>query len=189
MVVPRGLRDRDGRPIVNTAVARTFNNVTGLNFPLFGPWGRYYPWFGNGFGWNYGFVSYNPFIYGNTAWLWNRYGFYDPYGMYGYGSDPYGYYDPYGYGGYERNQPQTQQVGQPTGSLRLRVSPSEAKVYVDGTLMGVVDDFDGLSHHLDIAPGAHTIEFRADGYETYSTTVNVEIGRTVTLRASLNRKK
>ena len=90
MVVPRGLRDRDGRPIINTAVARTFNNVTGLNFPLFGPWGRYYPWFGNGFGWNYGFVSYSPFIYGNTAWLWNRYGFYDPYGMYGYGYDPNG---------------------------------------------------------------------------------------------------
>lgn len=187
MVMPRGARDRDGRTLVHTAVPRDYS-VTGLDFPLFGPWGRYFPWFGTGFGWNYGFVSYNPFIYGNTAWLWNRYGFYDPYGLYGY--DPYGYYSPYGYdNGYGRNERQAQQVGQPTGSLRLRVNPSGAKVYVDGTLMGLVDDFDGLSHHLDIPAGSHTIEFRADGYETYTTNITVELGRTVTLRASLNRKK
>ncbi len=74
------------------------------------------------------------------------------------------------------------------GSIRLRASPSSAKVYVDGTLMGIVDDFDGLSSHLDLAAGQHALELRADGYETYSGTINVLVGKTMTERVTLKKK-
>ena len=35
-----------------------------------------------------------------------------------------------------------------TGSIRLKASPNSAKVYIDGTLMGTVDDFDGFERAL-----------------------------------------
>ena len=51
-------------------------------------------------------------------------------------------------------------------------------MYVDGALMGVVDDFDGFSSHLKLAGGTHRIELKADGYEPYSGNVTVSVGKT-----------
>ncbi len=75
-----------------------------------------------------------------------------------------------------------------TGSLRLRVDPKGAKVYIDGALAGVASDFDGLTHHLDVDAGSHQIEFRADGYEPYTASIVVPAGKTLTERASLKKK-
>ena len=76
-----------------------------------------------------------------------------------------------------------------TGSIRFKVNPSIAKIYVDGTLMGVVDDFDGLGDHLTLDAGSHALELRADGYETYTGTIRVEIGKTLTERINLKKSK
>jgi hypothetical protein len=121
---------------------------------------------------------------------WYPYGFGFGYGYYGYGYGPWygGYGGYYGGGGYSEGGG-SYETETATGSIRLRASPSIAKVYIDGTLMGIVDDFDGLSNHLDLPAGQHTIELRADGYETYTGTINVIEGKTMTERVTLNKKK
>jgi hypothetical protein len=73
------------------------------------------------------------------------------------------------------------------GSLRIKASPATAKVYVDGMLMGTVDEFDGLRHHLQLEPGLHRLELRADGYETLAKDVTVTTN-TTTLRLTLKKK-
>ena len=71
------------------------------------------------------------------------------------------------------------------GSVRLKVSPSSARVYIDGALVGVVDDFDGLTRHLELEAGRYALELRADGYKTYVGEVLVSAGRTKTERVSM----
>jgi hypothetical protein len=78
-------------------------------------------------------------------------------------------------------------VEEPTGSLRLRVSPADAKVYVDGALVGTVDDFNGLGHHLKLTLGTHVVEIRADGYETFVPEFSVNEGKVTTIRGSLKK--
>ena len=153
-------------------------------------------WFSPGYGFSYGYYNYNPWRYGYSGW--GLYGsWYDPY-LY----DPFGYYGvyrPYGYSAFtpyywtqpmmftdEDSQPAPDKA--PTGSLRLKVSPRSAKVYVDGALAGVVDEFDGLGGHLEIESGPHQLEFRADGYVPYTGQVNVKEGRTSTERVTLKKR-
>jgi hypothetical protein len=194
--VGAGSRDRDGRPTYGTAIRRTSPIVGGGYFDdkwlhyagyPFSPWGRWYPWYAGG--WGYGWVSYDPWRFGGTRWVWGRYGtwwygatpwydpWYDPY------FDPYGYYGMYmggGGGGYHESSMM--------GSLRVKVSPSDAQVYVDGVLQGVVDDFDGLRNHLEVPMGDHKIEIKKDGYETLTGDVTVEADKTLTFRGSLKKK-
>jgi hypothetical protein len=150
-----------------------------------------------GYPYGYGYSSYyNPWYYGASAWGWNRWGY-----GYSYWHDPF-LYDPYGYRGswypyYWGNLSDRESWSgdsergdrnDPSGALRLRVNPSHARVYVDGALAGMVDEFDGLSNHLRLPAGPHQLEFRADGYETLSMNVTVQDGKTLTERASLKRK-
>ena len=51
--------------------------------------------------------------------------------------------------------------GGPTGSLRLKIKPRDAKVYVDGYFVGVIDDFDGMFQKLGIDAGGHRVEIKA----------------------------
>jgi hypothetical protein len=142
--------------------------------------------YGGGFGWNYGYYSYDPFnyYYGNGRWIWGRYGlWYDPYAYYPY--DPYSYSSGY-YAQPYREEPM-ESPRREVGSLRLKASPKTANVYVDGTLMGTVDDFDGFSHHLEVDLGTHRLELRADGYQTQATDVIVKTG-TTTVRLTLKKK-
>ena len=158
-------------------------------------WVPYYPWY-----------SYGP---SSHFGLWSRYSWYDPFGynFYGYGY-PYGYgyggyggygpfgYDPFGFGVghhywgtpyYVTVNDEDDRRDEAFGSLRLRASPDHARVYVDGALAGTVDDFNGLTNHLELQQGVHQIELRADGYEVYTVEVEVEAGKTRTARASLER--
>jgi hypothetical protein len=73
------------------------------------------------------------------------------------------------------------------GSIRLRIDPSSAQVYIDGALAGTVDDFNGLSSHLELEAGPHDLEVRAKGFQTYKTHMLVEADRTTTMRASLKK--
>lgn len=162
-----------------------------LYFPIdpFSPWGRWYPWYYGGFG--YGYVSFDPWRYGTSRYSLYRYGaWYDPYDPWCYGvgywlCDPWGGAATSAYGSGSSRDRETEEV--PSGSLRLRVSPSNAKVYVDGALVGVVEDFSGLSDHLKLTVAQHVIEIKADGYETFVPDVEVEPGRTVTVRGSLKK--
>jgi hypothetical protein len=180
-------RNRGGRPNEGTATDRVAGQY-GYAFNPFSPWGRYYPWYSVGLGLPYGFVSFDPYwTFGSTRYIWNRYGmwgyypgYYDPYGYgYGYGSA----YGGYGYGGDSRREDVKK-----TGSVRIKISPDKAQVFVDGVLAGTAADFGGFSHHLEIAGGTHLLEFKLDGYQTLSSQVDVTVGETTTYRGSLKKK-
>ena len=76
----------------------------------------------------------------------------------------------------------------PTGGLQLDVEPRRALVYVDGQLVGVVDEFSGYYHHLDLAAGPHRIDLVASDYDPLLVAVVVSPGRTTTYRGWLNRR-
>ncbi len=163
-------RYRNGQPIQGTAVPRQPGNYpVHPIYPVYP--GYWYPWYGPGFGYGYGWGYYDPWWYGGYPW-----------GVWGYGGYSGGYSG--GGGGYEGGESTREDIG----SIRLKANVSDAKVYVDGALMGTVDDFDGLGHHLDLAAGKHDLELRADGYQTYTSTVDVLSGKTTTERVTLKKK-
>jgi hypothetical protein len=175
---------RGGLPMTGVAIIRTGLPTGGV---VFSPWGAGVPWYGGGFGWGVGYLSYDPWLYGSTSWVWGRYGMwpYDPI----YSPDFFGSYgfSP-GYGGAILGTRSTSMYRE-MGGLRLRIDPSSGQVYVDGVLQGSVEDFNGLTKHLQVEAGEHLLEVKAAGYETYSTQISVSAGKTVTYRASLKKKK
>lgn len=127
-----------------------------------------------------------------------------PYYAYGYGRDyyPYGYgafglgyfyYDPYGwYGGRAPLYAYSQGVygrgyGYDIGELRLRVSPRDAQVYVDGYFAGNVDDYDGVIQALRLESGSYHIEIRLQGYESLQFDVRITPGQKITYRGDMRR--
>lgn len=184
------LRARGARAVQGTATPRPLYTVPGSG----GSFNWYYPSLSS----HLGFIGYYPYssygFYGRSSLWYNPYG-YDPYfGLYGYDPFYYGYgpYRPYGYGyggasgssyGRDRDDRDLARMG----SIRFRVNPAHAKVYVDGALAGTVDDFDGLTSHLRIEEGSHQIELRADGYQPYSAQIKVDAGKTRTERVSLKK--
>jgi hypothetical protein len=74
-----------------------------------------------------------------------------------------------------------------SGGLQLDIEPRRALVYVDGWYVGVVDQFSGYYHHLEIGAGSHTIEILATDYEPLAFDVAISPGRTTTHRGSLQR--
>lgn len=155
-----GSRAREGRPVTGTAVGRRDDGGSrGGDTIIVG--GGYY---GGG---------YYPWGWGGLG-LGGYYGWYDPWG---YGYDPY--YPPYGYDrGYYAD-----------GSLKLKVTPRQAEVLVDGYFAGTVDDYDGLFQKLHLEPGPHRIEIRNDGYEPLSFEVRIQPDRTVTYKGELKKEE
>jgi hypothetical protein len=142
------------------------------------PWYGYYdPWYGYGYGYGYGYNRWSRYPYGVGYGVFGMPYLYDPYMSYGYGG---GYYS-------REDRDDRDDNRQPTGAIRLRANPRHARVYIDGALVGTVDEFDGLSDHLEIEAGRHQIELRADGYDSYTSEVSVRAGRTMTERANLKK--
>jgi hypothetical protein len=124
------------------------------------------------------------FVYPNYRY-YNRY--YDPWGYGGFGLG-YFYYAPWawnsgyyggGYGG------QYSAYGYELGSVKLKVKPRDAEVFVDNYFAGYVDDFDGLWQALKLDRGGYRIELRKPGYEPLRFDVRVQPDRTLTLRGEL----
>ena len=179
-------RARGAQASRGVAQARsTFDRPGGGSAPIY-----YYPRYGDS---RYGYYGYyNPWYFGASYWGWSRYGYgawhspylYDPYSYYG---GPWPYY--WGSSVYAEDDDRVEdRETEPMGALRLRMNPRTAKVYVDGALAGIVDEFDGLSNHLRLPAGRHQVEFRADGYETLSVNLTVEAGKTRTERGSLRKR-
>jgi hypothetical protein len=191
--VPDNSRPRDGRNQTGTATERTtpYNGRSG-----YGAYG-YYPYYSG-----YGYV-YDPFYSFYYSPYYNRYGYWNPWG-YGYGLG-YFSYDPYlfgamgypGYlsgGGYGAYDPGSSGGGsyieryRGAGSLRLKIKPADAQVYIDGYYVGVVDSFDGLFQKLNVDAGPHKVELKAEGYETTEFEVVVTPNDTVTYKGEMKRR-
>jgi hypothetical protein len=109
------------------------------------------------------FPYYSPYywgsFYGSPFW-----------GPYGYWPPPHAYYR-YDY----------------ASELRVIATPREAEVYVDGYLVGTVDDFDGWSQRLRLQPGEHEIELYLEGYRSLRQTMLFRPGETYKIRATLEK--
>lgn len=71
--------------------------------------------------------------------------------------------------------------------LRLRVTPEQAAVYVDGFYAGIVEDFDGVFEGLPLTPGGHRIVLYLDGYRTVRHNIYLRAGSTFKLHDALER--
>ena len=100
------------------------------------------------------------------------------------------YYDPYWYGYYGHRYGYTAWDWGPrydyyTGSLRLKVQPRFAEVYVDGYYAGQVDNYDGIFQRLRLEEGAHHIEIRYAGHVPLEFEVMILPGETITYEGHL----
>jgi hypothetical protein len=113
----------------------------------------------------------------------------------GFGSIGIGYYDPwdpwgYGYGGggyYGGGVPPYVPPDEPDSSMRLKVKPREASVFVDGYYAGLVDDFDGVFQRLRLMSGPHRIEIRSDGFEPLAVDALLTAGTKATYEGELRK--
>ena len=165
---------RSSRAGVRAATTTTIPRGTNwYHSPFY--YSRYSPYYYSGFGasvWGLGYI-WDPFWWGP--------GYYDPWGG-GYGPG-YGGYGFGGGGGYSAGDDDDDIEGE--GGLRIKVKPREARVLVDGTLAGTVDDFDGNFQRLRLEAGAHKIELQADGFEPLRFDVMIVEGQTVTYKGTL----
>lgn len=103
--------------------------------------------------------------------------------------DPF--YDPYYWGGFGwygwYPQPGPffgSSYGQVT-STRIQVTPRQAEVYVDGYLVGLVDDFDGFAQRLHLPPGEHEIQVYMAGYRTLTQRMLFRQGQSYKIQQAL----
>ena len=75
----------------------------------------------------------------------------------------------------------------PQGAIRLKITPKEALVYVDGYFAGIVDDFDGLFQKLHLEAGPHHVEVQAVGYEPLSFDVQITPDHTISYSGDLRK--
>jgi hypothetical protein len=140
-------------------------------YPGYPGWGGgYYPGWGGGW--------YYPGYAWGSWWPYGSFGWYG--GYYGY---PWGGWGGAGGGGGTVYR----SVERESGSLRVLVDPSEARVYVDGYFAGTVDDFDGLFQRLNLAPGRHEIALKLEGYKTHRVKVYVTPEATTKLHYELEK--
>jgi hypothetical protein len=69
----------------------------------------------------------------------------------------------------------------------LKVKPRDAKVYVDGYLVGAVNDMDGVFQKLPLNAGHHRVQVKADGYAAQEFDVMITPGETATFEGDLKR--
>lgn len=190
--VPGWSRPRGDHGTTGTAVPRTSAPPPRGGNNGYAPY--YYDPYSNYFGYNpYGYGGYRSY-YGPGYYYPGGYGlglgmFWDPW-SYGDPSAYGGYYDPYGgySSGYNYSSSSSSQQGyREQGAVRLKIKPRDAKVYVDGYFVGIVDSFDGVFQKLNVPAGPHKLEIKADGYETVTVDVLVVPGETVTYQGELKR--
>lgn len=160
-----------------------------------------------------GYAPYRPYYYpyrhGVTVGFYANFGYPYPYGYpYGVGVSvgygypyrygypypypyPYAYPYPYpAYGGYGYPLPPAGYVtatpGAAYGGVHIEGAPPDGQVFVDGYYMGVVDDFDGPTQHLNLQSGPHRVEIRlAGGVPPIAFDVNVQPGQTTNVHAGM----
>lgn len=71
-----------------------------------------------------------------------------------------------------------------TGALAVESSVANARVFIDGKLLGV-----GSAVYSDIKPGKHEVEIRHDGFEPWQKTMTFTAGKVTRLAPELTPKK
>jgi hypothetical protein len=126
--------------------------------------------------WARSYYRWSPVGYLPLSLIYGSIGF-SNFGIYGGWGGGYPYYDPYAY---SYGSP-WRTSGYDVGSVRLKIRPRDAQVFVDGYYAGLVDDFDGAFQSLRLEAGGHKIEIRMPGFQDMELDVHVQPGRTITL--------
>ena len=183
----------------------------GHGVPAAQPHGNHHPglpFHGSGhFGWHgpsfWGGLYLSFPLWWDAYWAWGW-----PFGYYGY-HGAYGYYDLYDYPyGYPDSSifvvpPDSAAAGAGSGDasaavssetttaipgaspVDMEVSPRSALVYLNGVLVGSVDEFDGHPEYLYLDPGRYTLDLRLPGYRSKSLNLSVGGENKVVLRVDL----
>jgi hypothetical protein len=78
--------------------------------------------------------------------------------------------------------------GKPRGTLDFHVDPSQTEVYVDGTLRGTADDFDGLPQKLHLVPGLHKITLKTPDGESVTRNIDIRAGTELEIRLDFDQQ-
>ena len=73
------------------------------------------------------------------------------------------------------------------GGLSFDITPGDAEVFVDGTYVGVVDDFGPTEDPLSLTAGVHHIELRDPGFRPFTFDVSVVPGQVIPYSGALGR--
>lgn len=76
-------------------------------------------------------------------------------------------------------------MGPQPGEARLQVSPKDTEVYLDGRLVGVVDDFDGFTQRLRVPPGEYVLTLYRDGTRPWQRPVLLAQGSTLKIQHTM----
>ena len=139
---------------------------------------------------NYGGRNVYVVPRGRTYYYYPRY-YYHPY-AYGYGPAGRGHfyfdlsYNSYIWHPYSVYRYDTYgSYGYPVGELRLRVHPTDAQVFIDGSYAGRVDDFDGVFQSLRLEEGEYQVEIVLPGFEPLAFNVRIYPGEKTTYEGDL----
>jgi hypothetical protein len=75
----------------------------------------------------------------------------------------------------------------PRAGISFEITPQNAAVFVDGNYVGTAEEFGPSAPPLDLAPGSHRVEVRAQGYRTLTSDADVEPGQVIPFQGTLQR--
>jgi hypothetical protein len=76
---------------------------------------------------------------------------------------------------------------QSQGGISFEITPENAAVFVDGNYVGTAGEFGPSAPPLDLAPGSHRVEVRAQGYRTLTSDADIEPGQVIPFYGTLQR--
>jgi len=74
-------------------------------------------------------------------------------------------------------------VGKTSGTLKIETNPAGANVSVDGK-----SETSTTPAEITLKKGQHTVNISKDGYKDYSTTADIEVGKTKSISTTLKKK-
>jgi PEGA domain-containing protein len=72
-----------------------------------------------------------------------------------------------------------------TATLKLKVQPTRAAVFLDDRFVGHAGEFGGAFRSMLISPGKHRIKIELPGYQTFETEVNLLAGQKTEVKTEL----
>ena|SRR5579863_2801480 len=72
-----------------------------------------------------------------------------------------------------------------TATLKLKVQPTRAAVFLDDRFVGHAGEFGGAFRSMLVSPGKHRIKIELPGYRTFETEVNLLAGQKTEVKTEL----
>lgn len=76
-------------------------------------------------------------------------------------------------------------AGRPGAVIDFNIKPRSTRIYVDGTLRGTADDFDGFPQKMHLRPGSHRIRLETPDGRTAAERVVLTAGTEIDVRLDL----